>query len=44
MEYITVTEAAKKWGVSVGTLNNNMRIIYQKLLINGKKELREHII
>ncbi|MCL2046462.1 MAG: LuxR C-terminal-related transcriptional regulator [Oscillospiraceae bacterium] len=41
---VPIKKIAEHFNVSVGTLNNNMQIIYQKLLINGKKELHEYII
>ncbi|MCL1809685.1 MAG: LuxR C-terminal-related transcriptional regulator [Clostridiales bacterium] len=35
---------AEQLHVSPGTLNNNMQTIYQKLFINGKKELPQYIL
>ena len=35
---------AEQFHISLGTLNNNMQAIYQKLYINGKKELSEYIL
>jgi len=40
---VPIKKMAEYFNVSVGTLNNNMQIIYQKLFINGKKELYEYI-
>jgi len=35
---------AEQFHISVGTLNNNMQIIYQKLFINGKGELSQYVL
>jgi len=35
---------AEQFHISFGTLNNNMQTIYQKLLINNKKELPKYIL
>ena len=35
---------AEQFSIALGTLNNQMQIIYQKLFINGKKELPEYIL
>jgi len=35
---------AEQFHMSLGTLNNNMQVIYKKLFISGKKELSDYIL